>query len=595
MIRMIVKSKLLIFLFYFFLLVFLLSSCMTEDDSSTSKKTVVVGENLTAYQWHLVNTGQTAFSSTAGTSGKDINQSTTYASGNKGNGVTVAVIDTGLEIAHEDLSPNLVSGGSWDFGSNDTDPTNTVNDGDHGTSVAGLIAAADNSLGGRGVAAEAELKGFNFMKTQLTADYLDAIGGSSTSPKSDDVDIFNMSFGYTNTDDFTVTSSIEAQFKSGIENLRATKGAIYVKSAGNGFVDITSGVTGECDAANAIDVSCQNGNMDPESALPYIIVVGATNANGEKSSYSTAGSNLLISAPGGEYGYDASLGWSSSISSFDEPAMITTDQSGCNQGYSNTFQSAENKLENNANGLNPNCNYTATFNGTSSAAPVLSGAIALILAENSVLTWRDVRHILITTAQEIPATANHGEVVVSLTTGGSYTVADSWVTNGAGHKFHNWYGFGQLDVDAAVTAASSYTLNSLGAFVENAWEADGGITDSTIENDNTDGGNDTITIGFGTDYIIETIQIKISVTHAFTGDLGIELSSPAGTKSILLHARNGFSFSDNLSNMVLASNAFYGESSNGSWSLKVVDANNTYDTSNGTLNSWSLKIFGHAP
>jgi subtilisin-like proprotein convertase family protein len=514
-----------------------------------------------------------------------VNQSTTYNSGNKGDGVTVAVIDTGMEIAHEDLSPNVVSGGSWDFVSGDTDPTNnTDSSGDHGTSVAGLIAAADNSIGGRGVAAEAELKGFNFMENTSTQNYTDSIGGSSASPNSSDVDIFNMSFGYINTDDFSVNTTIADQFKDGINNLRSGKGAIYVKSAGNGFESYGSA---SCTSATGIEVSCQNANMDPESALPYIIVVGATNADGEKSSYSTAGSNLLISAPGGEHGYDSTLGWSSPTPSFDEPAMITTDQSGCSTGYSNTSDSAENKLEDNSNGLNSNCNYTATFNGTSSAAPVLSGAIALILKENSDLSWRDVRHILITTAREIPATSNHGEVIVTLT-GGPYTVADTWVTNGAGHEFHNWYGFGQLDVDAAVTAAGAYTLNSLGTFIETSWTANTGIDDSTIEDDNTDGGDDTIT--FGTTLTIETVQIKISVTHAYTGDLGIELTSPAGTRSILLNARNGFSSSDNLSSMILTSNAFYGERSNGDWTVKVVDADAGIA---GTLTSWSIRVFGH--
>ncbi|MBT4290599.1 MAG: S8 family serine peptidase [Deltaproteobacteria bacterium] len=339
----IIIYRMSLLLFGSLFLLFILTACISGDDDSSSKSETATATNkdLTTYQWHLVNTGQKAFSSTAGTSGEDINQATTYNGGNKGDGVIVAVVDTGMELGHEDLSPNVISGGSWDYLYSDTNPTNNEDDdGDHGTSVAGLIAAADNSLGGRGVAAEAELKGFNFLQTQGTTNYINAIGGSISSPNSSDVDIFNLSFGYTNTDDFMVTSSVEAQYLDGVTNLRGGKGGIYVKSAGNGFKDITSSVDGECDSANAIGVSCQNSNMAPESALPYIIVVGATNAKGEKSSYSTAGSNLLISAPGGEYGYDANLGWSSSTTpTLDEPAMVTTDQSGCSKGYSNTSDS----------------------------------------------------------------------------------------------------------------------------------------------------------------------------------------------------------------------------------------------------------------
>jgi subtilisin family serine protease len=601
---MIVANKFVyqsIFIFCCLAVIILLPACTSDNDSSGTTTTPstpsteacqvndnitpsdAVNVDLTTYQWYLNNTGQSAFASTAGTTNKDINQT---SGTNKGDGITVAIIDTGLEIFHEDLSPNVVSGGSWDFECNDNNPTNIYStSGDHGTSVAGLVSAADNGKGGRGVAPEAELKGFNLLQDATVQNYIDSVGGSMSSPISNDVDIFNLSFGYTNTSDIAVDSTIEAQFKYGVENLRGGKGAIYVKSAGNGF---NSFGNANCSSASAIDVSCQNANMDPESALPYIIVVGATNADGEKSSYSTAGSNLLISAPGGEYGYDSAVAGSGyTAAEAYEPAMITTDQMGCDRGYSNTVDDAVNELQDNNNGLNPNCDYTSTFNGTSSAAPVLSGAIALMLNENenAALTWRDVRHILITTAVKSPLTADHGEVNVNLT-GGSYTVEDTWVTNAAGHKFHNWYGFGQLDVDAAVSAVGSYSTD-LGTFVETGWESTTDIDDSVIEDYKTSGGSDIIT--FGTALTIETVQIKISVSHPYIGDLGIELTSPAGTRSILLNARNGFSSAD-LSDMVLTSNAFYGETSNGNWTVKVVDTA-FFDT--GTLDSWSIRVFGH--
>ncbi|MCH8842582.1 MAG: S8 family serine peptidase, partial [SAR324 cluster bacterium] len=136
-------------------------------DSAASTVTIVAtsGDPLFQYQWHMVNTGQTAFSDTPGVPGEDINMAGTYAAGIKGLGVKVAVVDTGLEIAHEDLSPNVIPGASWDFVGSDSDPTNTSEtEGDHGTSVAGLIAARDsNDLGGRGVASRASLVGYNLL------------------------------------------------------------------------------------------------------------------------------------------------------------------------------------------------------------------------------------------------------------------------------------------------------------------------------------------------------------------------------------------------------------------------------------------------
>ena len=86
------------------------------------------------------------------------------------------------------------------------------------------------------------------------------------------------------------------------------------------------------------------------------------------------------------------------------------------------------------------------------------------------------------------------------------------------------------------------------------------------------------------------MQIKVSVTHTWTGDLGIELTSPFGTKSILKNIRDGFGNNVDLVNMVLESNAFYGESGAGSWTIKVVDGS-SLDT--GTLTNWQIRIYGH--
>src|SRR6266849_726575 len=116
-----------------------------------------VSDPLATQQWHLKNTGQNAFSDSGGVAGMDINVEPAYmASGSSGAGVTLAVVDSGLEIAHEDLAANVVPNGSWNFNNNTTDPTNTVTTGDHGTSVSGLISMARNSVGGIGVAPSAK-------------------------------------------------------------------------------------------------------------------------------------------------------------------------------------------------------------------------------------------------------------------------------------------------------------------------------------------------------------------------------------------------------------------------------------------------------
>ena len=567
-----------------------LTLTLTVNDGTTtdakSFTTVVSGDPLYQYQWHLNNTGQTNFANNTGTAAEDINVDSVIADGLTGSGVIVAVVDTGLEIAHEDLSANIVSSGSWDFVSSDTDPTNSTTTGDHGTSVSGLIASKGwNALGGRGVAPSASLKGFNFLESQSTTNNINSLGATNASFTSSDVYIFNQSYGTSATYDYSVNATVAAQYLDSVTNLRNGKGALFVKSAGNGFSSFGSAT---CSFAVNRGLSCQNANMDPIHTLPYNIVVGALTATGVKSSYSTAGSAILVSAPGGEYGYNSSITGSDYITAAFKPAMMTTDQTGCNQGYVSTNSTDRNDFNNSTtvHTENTNCKYTSTFNGTSSAAPVLSGAIALILEANSNLTWRDVKHILVTTADQVDASIPSTDITINNTT---YTAEPAWLTNGASHKFHNYYGFGRVNVANAVSAAKAYTSGSLGTFATTAWETN--ATSTSIPNEDINGASTVITTA--NTKTIEAVQIRVNVTHLNTGELAIELTSPAGTKSVLLTAYNGFINNDaNLLNMILLSNAFYGENTLGNWTIKVIDANSLGGIG-GTLSDWSIRFFGH--
>src|SRR6266853_226846 len=541
---------------------------------------------LAVEQWHLKNTGQHAFADGTGIAGFDINVDPVFSTyGFTGNGVIVAVVDSGLEIAHEDLTANVVPGGSWNFNNSTTDPTSTATDGDHGTEVSGLIAMARNTVGGIGVAPTAGLKGFNFLSMSVPTEqaFLDSLGGSTANPNSSDVFVFNQSFGLSLPvpQDTTIDPLDEAQYLSGVTSLRGRKGTLYVKAAGNGF-------NGICPFAS---LSCENANFDPANTLPYQIVAGAVNADGIKASYSTAGSAIWVSAPGGEFGKNAALLAPGFPPEAVEPAMVTTDQSGCTIGTSTTPNIRNNgSTFNNGGAPNTSCNYTNQMNGTSSATPVTAGVIALILEANPALTWRDVQHLLARTARQIDAA--RPAVTITLGNGGAYIAEPAWTTNHAPQpfKFHSWYGFGMVDASAAVNMARTYTAGQLGTFANTGFISSPALN-LAIPDYSSVGVTNTLNVpNTPAVQVIEAVQIRVNITHTFTGDLGIELTSPLGTRSVLKNIADQFAGDHDLTNMVLLSNAFYGENPTGTWTMKVVDG---LGGDTGNLTSWAIRVYGH--
>ena len=532
---------------------------------------------LFAQQWALRNTGQTSFADAGGVAGEDLNMARTLAAGPTGAGVRVAVVDTGLEICHPDLAANAEPGLSYNFGhaawlgAQADDPFLPMVLGDHGTSVAGLIAAAaNNGVGGRGVAPAARLRGFNFLSFQSPGAYFDALGMSSQRPQADDVHVFNMSFGSSGSASI-LTADERELFRAGVTDLRDGLGALYVKAAGNAFDDCTRVDDDGRPIDPRLDLSTELGcfaaNLDGENNLPYVITVGGFSANGERSSYSSAGAALWVVAPAGEFGGD-------------RPAMITADQMGGDRGYVLIPRGLAPGAAD-----NPLGDYTSIFNGTSAAAPNAAGAVALLLETQPDLTWRDVKHILAKTARQL-----HADIPrVRVAFGGTPAVLQhGWITNAAGYRFHNWYGFGAIDVDAAVALASTYVPNSLGVFIEAAPLRL--ATGSRIPDHDGGGLTQTQNItGLSRTANIEALQLRIEVTHPNPWDLGFELISPSGTRNVINpvfnHALHGV---DNPLDWTILSNAFYGEPPTGEWTLNVIDA---AKGNVGTLDAWSLIFY----
>ena len=574
---------------------------------------LVSGDPLVSEQWHLQNTGQSGFSQSTGTAGNDLDLDFTHLMGIKGRGITVSVIDSGVEIDHPDLRANVVDG-SINLGDGSNYPTDL--DG-HGTSVAGLITATEaNGIGGRGVAPHANLIGFNYLPNQTVGNWLVSHGLSEDFRELDrftDPRVFNQSYGSTPSSpivhDYVLNPWQELKddvYQDITENSHWGRGSVYVKSAGNSFGSYQGFFQGirwlvlpyeNQQFFNNQDLPFHNANIAGDNTNHWNLVVSALDADGEITSYSSVGSNVFVAAPGGEFGRAA-------------PAMVTVDLQGCDAG-SNVLGEHENALHGGTE-LDPNCDYTGTMNGTSSAAPNTSGAIANLMSANHALDARQIRHVLAQTARKTHA--DHAGVDLTFENADgelvTYNAIPAWQENAAGYNFHQYYGFGAVDVDDAVYKALFSAVPALPEQVITPWKQQ--VANTEIPDASLVGASSTLEVA--DKVTVEAVQVKLNIDHSRLRDLAIELISPSGTRSILMSARTGWltGTEGGYTDTLLLSNHFYGESAEGDWQLRVIDTdksasptliynqdyglfgiNRDNNAVNGVLKDWSLRVIGH--
>lgn len=180
----------------------------------------------------------------------------------KGEGVTVAVIDTGVTKVRDLVETEFVKG--YDFVN---DRENASDDNGHGTHVAGTIAqATNNSYGVAGVAYEARLMPLKVLSSYgggTVADIAEAIKFAA----DNGADVINMSLG----------GGGESQLMKDAINYAHSKGVVIIAAAGN---------------------ENQNSASYP-ARYPNVFAVSALGPDGEKAPYSNYGAGVDISAPGG--------------------------------------------------------------------------------------------------------------------------------------------------------------------------------------------------------------------------------------------------------------------------------------------------------
>lgn len=507
---------------------------------------------LYPYQWHLHNEGQKVFAKENPTPGVDLNMSDLYEQGVRGTGVIVMVQDTAIDHSHKDLIRNLIPVQGVKPATNP-----------HGTAIAGIIAAhSQDGSGVRGVAPEAKLWDINY-----------PIVDKALKP-----DIANQSNGAGGSAYISLQLlgiDLEKEIQGSLIKRMNGKNMLTIKAAGNDYFNDGSNdrnnIPGFCDKAKRYQLSCYSANTDPLNWLPFSVVVAAVNAKGTRSSDSSSGSSIWISGLGGEDGEH-------------EPAILTTDISGCDVGLNKKGSKKWNDID--AGGqskLDPMCYYTARANGTSSATPTVTGVVALMLQVNPSLDAWGIKHILARTARKInPYQKSNIDKGLMLENG--------WITNAAGHAYSNWYGFGLVDASAAVKMAA--TFHSLSRQIDSGWIPYGKEAVEIPVRDDTRGA---AKIHVSNKLTIDTVFLTLRTTHTEPAMLRGILTSPNGTKSFVLvpHAEL-YSLNKGQGFVVplTVTNAFLDETSYGDWYFQLVDVADTSPAKNAYLLDWGIRILG---
>jgi uncharacterized repeat protein (TIGR02543 family) len=205
---------------------------------------------------------------------KTINTCEAWKGGYRGAGVTIAVLDTGINSSHEDLNPDSIVGQKFFSGSKGTSYSD---DNGHGTYVASIIAAQTNNMPkgkGRGMAGitdEADLIIYKVLGKSGEG-YVSDLISAYTALLDTDVDIVNMSFGHPGY--LTQEDEIVQKLIAG--------GIIVVAAVGN-----------EGESAGA----AKNQICYP-AAYDNVIGVGSCNSDGKASGFSSKNDSVDVSAPG---------------------------------------------------------------------------------------------------------------------------------------------------------------------------------------------------------------------------------------------------------------------------------------------------------
>ena len=450
-----------------------------------------------------------------------------------GAGVIVGVYDVSVDFHHQDLAGKEITGLFPLFRGEryaiDPDPNLT-----HGTGVAGLIAASADGEGAVGVAFDASLVSVGLQewwqnqKTPLAKALFETL---------QHVDVSNNSWGgvpdYLLGDPVKSNPLIATAYEEAAESGRYGLGTILVKAAGN-----------ETSTAQA----------EYYNTLREFILVGATSHAGVVLSYSNRGANLLVTAP---VGMGVKTG------------TITTNNTH-DVDWGDPYGLTNRQLPGVGDLVDDPTDYMF-FDGTSAAAPMVSGVVALMLEANPDLGWRDVQEILSLSARQTGRDLESPNERFAWQTNGD----THW--NGGGRHISNDYGYGEVDPLAALRMAEVWSLFDDPATSTNEEQVTSDPTPAVVHDVPGDGTALELSTRIEAEdgFDIETVEVTVHIQADRIHDLQLTLVSPDGTEIALTDTERSIYTAGNIARDGLSWTFLVqhlrGEDATGGWTLRAQD------------------------
>ncbi|HYF77858.1 MAG TPA: S8 family serine peptidase, partial [Symbiobacteriaceae bacterium] len=265
-----------------------------EPNYIITKFDVTPTDALFGQLWGLKNTGQTAGTDGPGTAGIDIKAPLAWETTQGDSDLVVAVIDEGIDFSHPDLAgrawvnENEVPGdgidnddngyiddiNGWDFAHDDNTVFDVIDGDQHGTHVAGTIAASMDSLGVVGVAPNVKIASLKFLTDTAPNDTANAIEAIAYARKMG-FKIINNSWGQ-----YAYSQALKEAIESSYDTL-------FVAAAGNASYDMD----------NPMNIKAYPAALD----LPNVISVAGIDNRGDLGWYSNWGATTVdVAAPGSQ-------------------------------------------------------------------------------------------------------------------------------------------------------------------------------------------------------------------------------------------------------------------------------------------------------